>query len=236
MGDRLTGLVVSAPHARIDPLLSEGSQQERMVVLCRYIAAAVARDEAPVVWAGDCVASIGVLAGLQRRGVEPSLIWFDAHGDFNTWETTPSGFIGGMPLAMIVGRGEQTIVDGAGMHPISETDVVLVDGRDLDPEESIAVEESAMAVISVDDVPGWTPPGGPLHVHVDVDVVDPTEMPAVNYPAPHGPTLETLRAALSRLAETGQVAAVTFSVWNPSLPGADEAERACASLAESFTN
>ncbi len=59
--------------------------------------------------AGDCVASLGVAAGLQRAGIEPSVAWLDAHGDFNTWETTPSGFMGGMPLAVLAGLGDQSI-------------------------------------------------------------------------------------------------------------------------------
>jgi arginase len=68
--------------------------------------------------AGDCVATMGVLAGLHDAGITPTLIWFDAHGDFNTWETTPSGFLGGMPLAMIVGRGEQTMPHGWAGDPL----------------------------------------------------------------------------------------------------------------------
>jgi arginase len=235
MGDRLTGLAVPEPHTPIDPSLPDGSQQDRMAALYLHLANAVADDQAPVVWAGDCVSSIGVLAGLQQRGVEPTLIWIDAHGDFNTWQTTPSGFIGGMPLAMIVGRGEQTIVEGAGMRTIDETAVVLVDGRDLDSAESTAVTGSAMTVLSVDDVSGWTPPRGKLYVHVDADVVDPTDMPAMNYAAPNGPTLAAVRSALGCLAATGRVAAFSMSVWNPELAGAAEAARACATLAEPFS-
>ena len=103
--------------------LAEGTPMERMGALCRALADEVAAVRAdgnlPVVMAADCTASIGVLAGLQQDLTDLSLVWYDAHGDFNTHETTPSGFIGGMPLAMLCGRGEQAIVEraGAGVVP-----------------------------------------------------------------------------------------------------------------------
>lgn len=62
--------------------------------------------------------------GLQRAGIDPNLIWFDAHGDFNTWETTSSGFPGGMPLAMIVGKGEQTMPEAVGLRDLPEGQVI----------------------------------------------------------------------------------------------------------------
>lgn len=222
----------------LSPALPDGSPQERMGVLYRELAGAVAEavttGTVPLVYAGDCLSAIGVLAGLQRAGLDPSLAWFDAHGDFHTWETTSSGFLGGMPLAMIVGRGEQTIVRAAGLTPLAEPRVALIGARDLDPGEDEAVAGSAMTVLTVAGVAGWTPPPGPLHVHVDLDVVDPREMPAHNYPALGGPTLREMRAALEHLAATGRVAAVSFSAWNPALPGAEVAAAAAATLAAPF--
>jgi arginase len=233
MGAPVGGLEVPQPHALLAPRLPDGSPQERMGVLYRHLGDAVFDDELPVVWAGDCVSTIGVLAGLQRRGVHPTLVWFDAHGDFNTWETSPSGFIGGMPLAMIVGRGEQTITTGAGMRSIPEGAVELVGARDLDPAERVAINGSGLSVRSVAEA-GHEAPPGPLYVHVDVDVVDPAEMPAMNYPAPDGPSLSATREALRRYAATGRVVAFSMSLWNPALPGADVAAAACATLAEIF--
>lgn len=222
-----------ASDERVEPDLPSGSPQERMAVLYRSLADRLGfLDQTaggmPVVVAGDCVSAIGVLAGLQRRTVHPTLYFFDAHGDFHTWETTPSRFIGGMPLAMLTGRGEQTIVDGAGLDPLPDDRVVLVDARDLDPGEPVG--ESAVTVVSVDDVARGEPAAGPIHVHVDVDVVDPTDMPAVNYPAPGGPSLEAVETAVRRLAATGRVVAASFSSWNPRLAGASVAAAATARL------
>jgi arginase len=86
-------------------------------------------------------------------------------------------------------------------------------------------------VVSTADMISWDPPPGALHLHVDLDVIDPEEMPAHNYPAPGGPSLRDLQAVLARLTATGQVAAVSFSTWNPALPGADRAAEAAAALA-----
>jgi arginase len=107
MGDRLDDLAVPHPYTTLRTSLPDGDPQSRMAVLYEALATEVAGTADPVVYAGDCVSIIGVLAGLYRRGVEPTIVFFDAHGDFNTWETTPSGFIGGMPLAMITGRGSR---------------------------------------------------------------------------------------------------------------------------------
>ncbi len=235
IGSRIGDLQVTNTHEILAPDLPEGTPQQRVAVLCRHLADRVGASGSVVVIAGDCLAPIGVLAGLQRHRIDPTLIWFDAHGDFHTWETTCSGFLGGMPLAMIVGKGDQSVVDGAGLTPLREERVILVDARDLDPGEDEAVASSGLTHTSVIDLAHTIPPEGTLHVHVDVDVVDPTDMPAVNYPAPDGPSLAQVRASLLHLASTGRVAACSVSSWNPELPGADRAARATARLIDLFT-
>jgi arginase len=235
MGSSIGGL--DLPVGRVlSPSLPVGSAQDRMSVLYRALAdevsGEVARDPArpPLIFAGDCVMSIGVLAGLQRAGIEPALIWFDAHGDFNTWATTPSGFLGGMPLAMIVGRGDLAIVDAVGLKPLPEHRVILVGARDIDPGEDDALAASAVGQLTVESLVDADLPPGRIYVHLDVDVVDPDEMPAQNYPAPRGPSLAAVKAALAHLVGTGRIAAVSFSLWNPELPGAALAAAATREL------
>ena len=205
-----------------------------MATLYRHVADAVAGDRGcPVVYAGDCVSIIGVTAGLQRRGIDAALLFFDAHGDFHTWETSQSGFIGGMPLAMVAGRGEQTIVEGAGATPLPEERAWLVDGRDLDPGEDAAVEGAAIHHVSADRLLDVLPDGD-LHLHIDVDVVDPSDMPAVNYPAPGGPSLEQIRGVVEAIHATGRVRAFSISSWNPAYEGAERAADATDTLAGPF--
>jgi arginase len=234
MGDRISGLEAPEPSVEISPELPAGSAQERMAVVYSRLAAEVARQDDPIVFAGDCVAIIGVLAGLQRKGIDPMLVFFDAHGDFNTWVTTPSGFIGGMPVAMVTGRGEQTIVAGAGLRVLPDARVLHVGARDLDPREQVAMKDSDVTVIAVAEVADIELPAGPLYVHVDLDVVDPEEMTATSYPAPGGPSVEEVIAALGRFAATGRVAACSVSSWNPALPGADRAAAIAARMAGVF--
>ncbi len=235
MGERLVGLEVPEPHVDIDPELPAGTPQERMGVLNRAVADAVAAAESlPVVYAGDCVVILGVTAGLQRQGLDPVVVFYDAHGDFNTWETTPSGFIGGMPLAMLTGRGEQSIVAAAGLQVVDDTDAILVGARDLDPLEEQLLEASSVRMVRVEDVASEVPADRDLYVHVDVDVVDPSDLPAINYPAPDGPPVEVVAESVERLAATGRVVAFSVSTWNPALAGAARAAESTRLIAAPF--
>lgn len=216
---------------------TEGTPTERMGALCRLLADEVAAVRAdghlPVVIAGDCTFSLGVLAALQRETDDLSLVWYDAHGDFNTPETTPSGFIGGMPLAMLCGRGEQTIVEGAGARVQPEANVILTDARDLDPGEKEAVAASGLTHLpNVADLLTLSLPDRPLYIHFDSDVLRLTDLSAVNYPAQGGPALETVAASLARLADTGRVAAVSVTMWNPELDEDGRAEQVVMGLVE----
>jgi arginase len=217
------------------PSLPEGDKQNRMSALHRpladFVADAAARGDRPVSIAGDCCTSIGVLAGLQRAGLDPALIWLDAHGDFNTWETTPSGFLGGMPLAMLVGRGEQTLPQAVGLRLFPEERVILSDGRDLDPEEKLVLEGSKVHYVpdsrSLLDDPLIAKP---LYIHFDTDLVDPNEAPAMNYRAPGGPSAAELRAVFHSLARTGRILAVSLSSWNPEMDTDGRSQAVCMAL------
>ena len=98
--------------------------------------------------AGDCCAAIGVVAGLQRAGLKPRVLWLDAHGDFNTPETSPSGFLAGMALAMLVGRGDLELPSRLRVETLDERVVVLTDARDLDPLEREALESSLVSHVA----------------------------------------------------------------------------------------
>lgn len=242
MGDFSPSRAAIARHTwrLVTPSLPEGSPTERLGTLCHMLADEVARVRAeghlPVVFVGDCTCSIGVLAGLQRESHDLTLVWYDAHGDFNTHETTPSGFIGGMPLAMLCGRGEQTILVGAGAMVQPEADVILTDGRDLDPGEAEAVAQSAVKHLpNVADLASLPLPGKPIYVHFDSDVLRLSDLSAVNYPAEGGPTLETVDASLAHLADTKNVTAVSVTMWNPEMDDADRsAEQVVMGAVERF--
>ncbi len=197
--------------SRLTPALPEGGTMDRMTSLLDHLAAWVGEHVPALVQAPDCMAPMGVLAGLQRAGLDPDLVWLDAHGDFNTWETTPSGYLGGMPLAMLVGRGDQTIVRGLGITPLREERVTLVDARDLDPGEETALAASAVRRVTVSEAAGLHLSERPLHIHLDVDIVDPEELPGLLYPAPGGPRLARVTAALRHLAASPHLVGISVA-------------------------
>ena len=219
--------------------LAAGDAQQRMVALFRplaeMVAAIVRSGDRPVSFAGDCCSAIGVLAGLQRAGLDPTQVWLDAHGDFNTWETSPSGFLGGMPLAMLTGRGEQTIVQALGLQPLADARVVLSDARDLDSGERKTLLASRVKHFShFEELLQWPLPGGSLYLHLDVDVIAPAEAPAMDYPVPGGPSAELVGAFLERLSSSGQLVAVSISAWNPAKDSDAQTERLVMSLLGPF--
>jgi len=156
---------------------------------------------------GCCCVSLGVLAGLQRAGVDASVVWFDAHGDVQTMETTTSGYLGGMPLRILVGYRPELVADAVGLRAVPEERAVLVGARDLDPPEVDYLAGAAMRCREVADLSEEDLPDGPIYLHFDADVVDGAELPGLRYPAPNGPGLSTVAAALHRVLATGRVVA-----------------------------
>ncbi len=196
-----------------------------VVAVNRALAEVIAAhpDETPLIFAQDCTSVWGALKGLAAQS--PAILWYDAHGDFNTPETSPSGYLGGMPLAAVVGRGNQALIQAIGTPLVNEGDVLISDARDLDPQEGINLRASRLTLLpKMDDLLTAALPTKPLYIHMDVDVIDPTEIPAQNYPAPNGPSTEQTAATLRRIVRDAKIAGVLFSLWDQSLPGADLAQ------------
>jgi len=189
--------------------LPEAHPWARMAVLYEAVARTVAAQTSPpLVISGDCTTGLAVLAGLQRAGRDPGIVWFDAHADFHTERTTTSGYLGGMPLALAAGVGTPTLPDALGLAPVAERRIVLVDARDTDPGEHDLLGRSAVARRRVGELEVDDLPAGDLYLHVDVDVVDPGDVPDLLFPAPGGPRLADVLESLGRITGTGRVAAV----------------------------
>jgi arginase len=188
--------------------------------LADRVSMALRAGKRPVVIGGDCCNTIPMLAGLQRSSVEPALVWLDAHGDFNTFETSPSGYIFGMPLAMLCGLGDQQLMRAVSVRPLPSSRVVLADGRDLDPGEREAVIAHKLHwAASIERVLLFLATelaDRPIWVHFDTDVLDaddqPESSPSMLYRVPNGPTLDRLFDLAHGLAKTGRVIAVSCAM------------------------
>jgi arginase len=198
---------------------ADGNQLMRMAAihapLVGDVAKVVEEGGRPVCIVGDCCQPIAVLAGLQRAGLAPLVVWLDAHGDFNTHETTVTGYVAGMAIAMITGRGNQTLVEASGLKPLPDTDIILADARDLDPAERELLEKSKVTHLTdfnelVERVTAFD---RPFYVHFDVDVLDAAEAPAMQYPVTGGPSVETLRNVAASLHRTGRLVSASMNPW-----------------------
>jgi len=196
--------------------------------LATFVAEAARAGDRPVSVNGDCCVAIGMLAGLQRAQIDPLLVWLDAHGDFNTAETSPSGFIGGMPLAMIVGRGDQTLMEQVGAKPLPEEQVILADGRNLDVVEAVEVHSSKMHHLNyIEELLKYDLGEHPIYVHFDTDILNPNDAPAMVYKTDGGPSTEALKAVMKHLASTGKVVAVSMTVWDMPNDNDEKTKQAC---------
>jgi arginase len=133
-----------------------------------------------------------------------------------TRETTASGFLGGWPLRLLVGYRPELIAGPLGLRPVPEHRVPLADARDLDPPEAAYLARAAIKRADVAGLDAAALPGGPLYVHLDLDVIDPSALPGLRYPAPGGPAAAEAARALHTLLATGQLAAACIAcTWYP---------------------
>jgi arginase len=198
------------------------------------------RDRAhfPLVLSGNCISALGVVAAL---GDGSSVVWFDAHGDFNTPETTIGGFLDGMAIATITGRCWTAIAGRVpGFMPVAESRVWLVGARDLDPAEEEALQQSPVTRMPASDAGADAgrracaalADAGPLYVHLDLDVLDPSEGRANGYAVESGISVAALTAMLAPLG--GCAAALTVSAYDPSFDADGRVWRAAFAALEAF--
>ncbi len=176
-------------------------------------AAAVAEADRPILTATDCSICVATVPAVARRWPDAWLLWLDAHGDFNTPETTPSGFLGGMCLAGAVGLWDT----GYGAGAAAER-VVLVGGRDLDAAEEELMERHG--VVRTGD-PAPILDGRDVFVHLDVDILDPSVLPGQLYPAAGGLDMDQLRELLADVAARARIVGAEITCLStPELGGA----------------
>jgi arginase len=190
--------------------------------LARGVRAAVERDELPVVLAGNCSTAVGTLAA---RPDSTIVVWFDAHGDFNTAETTTTGMVDGLALSMLTGRALRNLTASVdGFIPVDERRVILVGARDLDPPEEEAFRSSPIQRLSATGAPTsihdairkCAEPGSPAYIHLDLDVLDPADARANQYASPGGLSPTALIRTLEAVAAVTHVYALAITAYDPS--------------------
>ncbi len=188
--------------------------------IAKWVATAREQDRFPVVVSGSCLSALGVVTGLRAPGRRSSVLWIDAHGDFNDEASSPSGYWDGMALGAVCGRSLPALRELAGAVEVPGGRVVHLGGRNLDPPEVEAFEGEGVLCLG----PHALARGGAvgalkkrlrtardIYLHVDLDGLDPQDAPAVAFPEIGGVRLEDLKAALRELP---QPAAVTFSAMS----------------------
>lgn len=193
------------------------------------IAAARNDGAAALVLAGDDTSAIGVIAGLQQAhgaGTRIGLIWIDAHADFNTPETSYSGILAGMPVAILAGLAGPIWRGAAGLQATLPTDRICIIGtRDVDTKEAALLRSTDVHVIQDKElgdtervrrtIEQLSANVDYLALHIDLDVLDPSLVPSASTPSSNGLTISEASDLLASALGTGKVAAFTIAGLNP---------------------
>ncbi|MGE0103807.1 MAG: arginase [Blastocatellales bacterium] len=204
-------------------------------ILAEKVEAALEIGSIPIILGGDHSIAIGSVSGLasfhNKREQKVGVIWFDAHGDMNTPETSPSGNIHGMPFAAILGHGANELTHIGGFAPkVHPEDCVLIGARSVDPDEAVALKASGIRIITmreldergmsaVMDEAMWLASRrtAGFHVTMDMDFVDPDYAPGVGTPVPGGPTFRESHLAMEKVADSGKMLSFELTEINPIL-------------------
>ena len=186
-------------------------------------------DSFVLVLEGDCTHAVGAIGGLAQAKGSPGVVWFDAHGDLNTMETTTSGFLGGLPYAVALGWDLDDWRLAAGLEqPVRPESAVLIGVSDLDPAEIEALQ--LYPILRMDAVEMVQPgvarrlqtalrpranEAKAWYLHIDLDIAGPEENPSNLTPAPHWPPRQHIIEAARTTAQTVQVKVASLAVYNP---------------------
>jgi arginase len=236
--DDLGNVAVSIPESR-QPKDPRARFLDEIVRCCRRLRARVERaleaGEFPLVVGGDHSIAVGTVAGVssyhQRRGERVGLVWFDAHGDFNTPETSASGNVHGMPLAACAGFGPDELVRlGERVPLVDPQNVALVGVHQLDLGERELIRRSGIRTFTMRDVDMLgmheimkraiaiaTAGTAGFHLSYDVDGCDPSVAPGVGTPVAGGTSYRESHLVMEHAAESGKLLSLEITEINPIL-------------------
>jgi arginase len=201
LAERLGGRVLGEPSPGRPRDWSQDLPEARPVLelAAAEISAAIDQGELPLLTASDCSICIATLPTVARRVPGVRFLWIDAHGDFNTPDTTPSGFLGGMCLGAACGRW-----DAGWPDTVDPQSVWFLGVRDLDPGEKLEVEAAGVKV--------GIPEDGAVYVHLDLDALDPSVLPP-QFPVPGGMQADEVRDVLAALVRDGRLVGLEVTAF-----------------------
>ncbi|MBV9228939.1 MAG: arginase [Chloroflexi bacterium] len=209
--------------------------------LARLVSMALRENEFPLILGGDHSIALGSISGAASEHKNIGVIWIDAHADFNTEETTPSGNVHGMVLAALAGLGNSRLTHISGWAPkVSAGRIVIIAARDLDPGEQELlrghhihvftmsdIDQRGISVVLQEAIAIAGRDGNPIHLSLDLDALDPREAPGVGTPVRGGLSYREAHLAMEMIANTHQVVSMDVVEVNSIL----DRENATAKLA-----
>ncbi len=205
----------------------------------RAVTAACSSWSFPLILSGNCSSALGTVAGLRAAGTRPAICWLDAHADFNTPDTTQTGFLDGMTLATLVGRSWKTMAGSIpGFAPVPEWQVILVGARDLDPLESVQLRDSGVTraawkeTASVFEAIGSETRS--MYFHIDLDVLDTSVGKANSYATPGGMTVDDVLGVLESARRRFDIVAASMTAYDPVSDPEGRIARAAIDIAQAL--
>ncbi|MFC7372839.1 arginase [Fictibacillus iocasae] len=230
MGDIEIGRRDSNPSPGHDNLKNLQEVEKASVELARAVSETIKSKRFPLVLGGDHSIAIGTLAGVAEHYQNLGVIWYDAHGDLNTADTSPSGNIHGMPLAASLGIGHEKLVNIAGYAPkIKPENVVIIGARSLDDGERELIKEKGIKVFTMHEIDrlgmarvmeetlSYLSACDGVHLSLDLDGLDPHDAPGVGTPVLGGISYRESHLAMEMLAESNVITSAEFVEVNPIL-------------------
>lgn len=202
------------------------------IELAHKVDKVVGEGRFPLVLGGDHSIAIGTLAGISDHYKNLGVIWYDAHADLNTSETSPSGNIHGMPLAISMGLGHERLVKIRDYEPkVKPENIVIIGARSIDKGEKELIHQKGIKVYTMHEIDrlgmtdviqdaiiylkGQNVDG--VHLSLDLDGIDPIYTPGVGTPIPGGITYRESHLAMEMLQESGLITSAEFVEVNPIL-------------------
>ncbi|MDF2904315.1 MAG: arginase [Bacillus sp. (in: firmicutes)] len=217
---------------------------EKSELLAKRVDEVVSAGSFPLVLGGDHSIAIGTLSGVAKHYQNLGVIWYDAHGDLNTAETSPSGNIHGMPLAISIGIGHPTLTEISGYCPkIKPENIVIIGARALDDGEKVLIKEKGIKVYTMHEVDrlGMTKvmeetidylkdKTDGVHLSFDLDGLDPNDAPGVGTPVIGGISYRESNLAMEMLSEANIITSAEFVEVNPILDEKNKTATVAVSL------